>query len=166
MFVITYVFTLHFHIHISFMHTNFSNLLLFKFAYFYQTEKDGIFWHSLELNLTCFFAHLSHIWTLKNYICIYLHISIVTVHFRSRTWNTLLSKKETHEAWNMRPFSVTNFPLHFVQLSALSTLMFRLSFKGLRYWCLILLRSSDLKTFPLLYPSSRCYEAISTEYVA
>lgn len=100
MFVITYVFTLHFHIHISFMQTNFSNWLLFKFAYFYQTGNDCIFWPSLELNLTWFFAHLSHIWTLKNCICIYLLISIVTVHFRSRTWNTLLSKKETLKTWN------------------------------------------------------------------
>lgn len=29
------------------MHTNFSNGLLFKFAYFYQTGKDYMFWPSL-----------------------------------------------------------------------------------------------------------------------
>lgn len=61
---------------------------------------------------------------------------------------------------------MTNFPLHFVQLSELSSLTFHLSFVRLGHWCLMLLRSFDLKTFPILDSSSRCHEAISTEYVA
>lgn len=48
----------------------------------------------------------------------------------------------------------------------MSNLTFNLLFIRLGCWCLMLLRNSDLKRFPVLDASSRCHEAISTKYVA